>query len=658
MKKYITHFMALVVVMILTIEMAYAQGLSRHSFKVVNMIPNAQSNETNFDSETNIAVNPASPANIVGSAFTRNPTGATNRAPIFVSSNGGTTWALNNIVPSGNGMTGDISLGFGATSGTLYSGILRGGSSLRIMMLRTPTPGANTLMTTLADRSAIAGDQPYVSATTVADASSTPRDRVFSGDNLFGNRLGSGGNGRTAEVMVSNDAAATPFGGFTNLIVEARNTAQQDMPATRMAIHNSGVVYGVFYSWQNGNSSPFGCDVVVVRDDNFATNANPFTALTDTGDSQAGQRIVTNVAVPAFGVSLGNNRLVASNLAIAVDPNNAATVYVAWCDRVATTDYTLHVRRSTDSGQSWGAADLLTITNATNPGIAIANNGRVGIIYQQLTGAGSSASWVTHFRSTLGASTVFTDDILSTFLDSDLSGSPISPSLGDYLDIEAVGNTFYGVFPASNRPLNGNFPKSVTYQRNANFSTGQLRNLSNTGGVNISVDPFFFRISPRLVLTLCQQYPAICNIRILDPLIFEIPRYPCLRCPWPCLSCPPFEIPFEDLYKRAYLDTQPETILKNPYFHLRLDGYNPTEYDIALTTSDGEPIKQNWTRTQKGYVLSFRPSKKNFNRKEGIQGLKITAMPKTKKAASKPLKLNFKLEASDYQIKQFLANRK
>ena len=53
------------------------------------------------------------------------------------------------------------------------------------------------------------------------------------------------------------------------------------MPAIRTAIHNSGVVYAVFYRWTSGSSSPFTCDVVVTRDDNFATGTTTFGALVD-----------------------------------------------------------------------------------------------------------------------------------------------------------------------------------------------------------------------------------------------------------------------------------------------------------------------------------------------------------------------------------------
>ena len=154
---------------------------------------------------------PSHPTVIAGSAFTPNPTGSLTSGPIYISTDGGNTWSLNNILPSANGFTSDISLGFGLTSETLYSGILRGGSSFRNMMLRTTTPSAATTMTTLSDRSTVSIDQPFISATTANDASSNPKDRIFSGDNYYGNRISNGGTGKTAEVMVSNDGVPRLF---------------------------------------------------------------------------------------------------------------------------------------------------------------------------------------------------------------------------------------------------------------------------------------------------------------------------------------------------------------------------------------------------------------------------------------------------------------
>ena len=67
-------------------------GVQAQTINVINMIPATLSSETNQDSEPDITVNPNDPDVIVASAFTPNPTGATATAPVFISSNGGSTW--------------------------------------------------------------------------------------------------------------------------------------------------------------------------------------------------------------------------------------------------------------------------------------------------------------------------------------------------------------------------------------------------------------------------------------------------------------------------------------------------------------------------------------------------------------------------------------
>jgi hypothetical protein len=251
-------------------------------------------------------------------------------------------------------------------------------------------------MTTLFSRSPV--DQPYVQATTVGG-----NDRTYIGDNSC---CPPSPGGRTATIDQSlNASSTTPF--FTSIAIEARGTAGQDGPPIRPAVHPDGTIYGAFYHWTGiaGNFSPnatITSDVVVVRDDTGGAGPNPFTALVDPGDGQPGRRVVQDRTVPWANTSqptFGQERFVGSNLSIAVDPRNSATVYAAWADRVSTSDYTLHIRRSIDRGVTW-STDLRTITNATNPALAINNDGTVGFLYQQVIGAESQQRWVTHFERT------------------------------------------------------------------------------------------------------------------------------------------------------------------------------------------------------------------------------------------------------------------
>jgi hypothetical protein len=457
--------------------------------RVVNMIPRSLSNEENQDSEPSVAVNPANPQEIVGTAFTPDPLGGP-LAPVFVSTDGGVTWALHTIVPGGSS-TADISLAFAGDGGALYGGILAR-SDVHLNVLRTSSPLSPTPMKVLDDRAE--EDQPWTVAATVKENGAS-QDRVFIGHNDF--NAGS----TTASVELSDDARAAG-GGFATHAIEQRKTSGQDGPPIRVAIHPSGVVYAAFHRWVKNlsNTQAFvdrEMDVVVTRDDDWG-RSNPFTALVDPNDNVAGVRVATGRFV-RFTTSIGplGQERIGGDLSIAVDPNDAAHVWVAWCDRVGGangTDWTMHVRHSTDSGETW-SDDVHQVENAKNPALAVNASGVVALMYQQLAGVGAASSWVTQIVRTSDA--FATDPSLDR-----LHIAPFSipkriglPYLGDYIRLVALDNTFYGVFSGSNVPDQANFPNGVVYQRNVNFATKTLLSVDGARAVAPSIDPFFVTVS-------------------------------------------------------------------------------------------------------------------------------------------------------------------
>jgi hypothetical protein len=450
--------------------------------RIVNMIPASLSGESSQDSEPNIAVNPESPTDMVGTAFTRAMGGAF--APIYVSTDGGATWSLRNVVP-GNGSVGtsDITVGFATSGGILYAGTLNG-STGHLQILRTSGFTSSTPMTVLVDRAS--EDQPWVVAGSVM-VGGLSRDRVFVGNNDFNQP-----NGQTATIDMSADAAAAPApAGFVARAVERRATAGQDGPPIRVAVHASGAVYGALHSWQTANGSNITMDIVVVRDDAWGTSASPFGALVDSGDGQIGQRVATGRFI-RFNDTLGQERL-GADLTIAVDPMSASTVYLAWCDRVggsAGTDWTIHVRRSSDSGQTW-SKDLRTITNAKNPALAVNTAGKVGFLFQQFTGI----RWVTQLELTTNAWASAAETVVLHTAPSNAPARTFFPFVGDYVRLLAVDLDFYGVFSGNNAPDAANFPNGIAYQRFANWTTHTLLNTDNVTPVAVSIDPFFFLYS-------------------------------------------------------------------------------------------------------------------------------------------------------------------
>lgn len=462
-------------------------GLAPANLFLINMIPKALSGETNQDSEPHLTVNASNTKQIVGTAFTPDPSLGPN-APIYVSVDGGNTWMLNSIVPSAAGSslgTGDITTSFNASASRLYGAILRAGSG-KMEFLRTSTFSTPPPMAVLKSRPL--ADQPFTFATTVGS-----KDRVYIGSNDF-----AAAGGKTATIDQSLDGAV-PTPTFKSIRVEKRSTVGQDGPQTRPAVHSDGTVYAVFYRWRtfSGNFQAntlviTSADVVVVRDDNGGNSANPYTALLDPGDGVAGKRVAAGIRFPFMinGVTATGQQRIGGSLSIAVSPLNSSTVYLVWGNKPAgSTDFlTLHVVRSLDRGATW-SPDLLTIPNATNGSIAINNAGKIAFLYQRLKGP----RWMTHVQRSTNGTTW--DDLILTDTSATSPVKTFDPYLGDYCHVLAAGKDFCGIFSASNTPNTANFPSGVKYQRNANFTTQRLLKLDGVAIVPSSIDPFFFRIT-------------------------------------------------------------------------------------------------------------------------------------------------------------------
>ena len=458
--------------------LARGQSPDPPSIKVVDLIPASLSGESNQDSEPFLAIQNQNPQVMVASAFTPNPFSMTGNAPLYVSQDGGKTWVLNAITPVQR-MTCDIThamaTGENHPRGDLHAGTLACASAITLDESESNDVSLSTTMNVQSTRGNV--DQPFVRALGVASG-----DRIYVGVNDFNQA-----NGRTATIDVSVDGGAT----YKSIPIETRKTAGQDGPSVRPAVASDGTVYAAFFGWRKFNGKTATSDVVVVRDDAAATGANPFQVLKDPSDKLPGRIAAKRVAIPwSNAAALGQERI-GSTLSIAVDPNHSGTVYVSWADKGSKGDiYTLHVRSSTDRGETWSKTDLpgTTIHNATNVALAVANNGVVGFLYQQL----SKGRWVTHLVQSHDGFTTSQNRVLAT-VPADQPVGQFLPYLGDYDYLLSVGNEFRGVFCANNTPNFANFPQGVTYQRAADFNSKTLNDGSGNP-VPISIDPFYFSV--------------------------------------------------------------------------------------------------------------------------------------------------------------------
>jgi len=110
---------------------------------------------------------------------------------------------------------------------------------------------------------------------------------------------------------------------------------------------------------------------------------------------------------------------------------------------------------------------------------------RRSVLYQQLTGPGGAQRWEEHIQFTRNG--VDWHDVL-------LANTAATNWTGDYSGLQALERDFYGAFALDNTPDLSNFPHGVRYQRNVNFATKQLLDVTSSFVIPSSIDPFFFKV--------------------------------------------------------------------------------------------------------------------------------------------------------------------
>lgn len=149
------------------------------------------------------------------------------------------------------------------------------------------------------------------------------------------------------------------------------------------------------------------------------------------------------------------------------------------------------VVRSLDGGQTWKQVFATSVASGL-PALSVSANGTVGLLYTTL----ENGMLVTHLLQTTDDFATTHDELLAQFINNN-PAIVFNPYIGDYQDLQAIGDTFFGVFSASNA-ANGTlafFPDGVAFPRSfigsPNQASFQLENLVG-GNVNFSIDPFFF----------------------------------------------------------------------------------------------------------------------------------------------------------------------
>jgi hypothetical protein len=449
-------------------------------FQIVDIIPISDSAETGQNSEPSLAVDPLDPTQIIAGSFSSTFTGGGVSSPYFKTTNGGMTWS-----DYGNLTTQDKTIawkqdGSAALTSTLLSNVISTYSGT--------TAGSNFGSPINTYNPVHTLDQPWIRT--------GPSNHVYDAYNDL-----SAAGGKTASVLVSTNGGST----YTPVTVDrvGESPALQDAPSVRLAV-NGNTVYSVFTRWTSvldtdgSGETRFNSQVVIVRSDNGG--ADGFNAIGTSGNG-------VTVAAPTSWfanttnapLTLGQERT-SADVAIAVDPNNAQHVVIAYGNAPGATgsgELQLVVTESTDGGMTWTprfTTPLSSTSRSALPALSILANGSIGLLYCNYNSTTNNLSQ--HLLTTTDDFVTSTDTTLAT----ESNATPttaFSPYLGDFFDLTSIGNSFYGIFCASNKDdgTNAQFANGVTFQRSFTGTPGtasfQLTN--GTGGnVAASIDPYVF----------------------------------------------------------------------------------------------------------------------------------------------------------------------
>jgi hypothetical protein len=383
--------------------------------------------------------------------------------------------------------------------------------------------------TAMADKNKYTGtgipDQPWVDVTRLAG-----KDRIYVGIN------DTSPSPQEARLMFSVDSgvrwntSATDDADPTTLL--SLDPGMRNHTPVRVATSRAGTLGAgktVYAAWERqtgirGVDDPgsgtvlnkadiFG-QVRVARDD----GANTFHALVGAGgknifatSTDANKTFVLPESGAKFddgGTNLGKQRL-GSDLSIAVSPKDDKKVFVAWAqvDTKGGPSF-VYASSSVDGGTNWRTPVKVSASAAALPALAVADNGVVGVLYTALTGKTdtNAGTLETHFAMSFNELTsaplAIHDKILAKFA----NGSPAQDNtkslnyIGDYEDVVALGDTFYGSFAASNDPQENNFPQGAFFQRNWSTGTQDFNGGPIAGNSNmlidatVSIDPYYFSV--------------------------------------------------------------------------------------------------------------------------------------------------------------------
>ena len=396
---------------------------------LVDIATNATDPFNLADTEPSIAVNPQNPQEIVVVSFSEG-WGPGDPAPVWKSTNGGTTWQKVFQLPQPAATSfgpGDQKIAF-SQAGGLHIAELGMGIAVPRCMVYRQTAGGNDPLTAGA---LFGDDQPHLEI----DRSPT----------AFLNRLYSPWLDFAQAPERSTVADSTNFGVAVTNVGMGDNSSFANR-TTRVAVGQDGRAYVIYKTREGSVGGGFeNAHFRVHRSDDGGTT---WTAIGATGVSVHGPGQVQTWFTSSWGNAAKGKvaRARSSDAWIAVDPGDG-DIYAAFVDRDASGFGQIYVARSTNGGLNWTSTRATDGTHhSAYPEIAVTANGVVGVLYVDFDDSGAATIFRHRFTQSSNDAATWTDQNLQSMDPGPLANATSGFLWGDYEGLTAQGSTFYGVF--------------------------------------------------------------------------------------------------------------------------------------------------------------------------------------------------------------------
>jgi hypothetical protein len=434
---------------------------------VSNTAPNFASTDTTGGTEPSVALNPANPNQVVITSFSGSWSSSTQNAPLWHSTDGGTTWTKRFTIPPPPGRSlgcpCDQTIDY-ARNGTLFGTFLinNAAGNNDVVSGDTTNPaqaaswqwnGNPAQLTNNARPGNV--DQPWLLVN--RDPTAAGQDDTWVAYDDFST------NPVDMRVAVSNNVTPPNFT-VDNTFGTSPRTPPVTNPGLRLAKDpRNGAMYAL---WQEttGATSPHPTTLHINRSTDGGANW--------TLNGNAGGQTLTGLQVDNGEYKFGTvNALLGGVHHLTVDPTNGDVYLVYGNDNANTgTGNQILIRRLTDNGAGGltiGAA--VTVSNAASaalPSVAVTADGTIGVLYDTFDGNSAPPGNFPQFSAHLAISTdhgqTFSDTVLEQFLSPTTNnGNARQRILGDFQQIKADGDLLYGVFSGNRVPLNGGSGTSI-----------------------------------------------------------------------------------------------------------------------------------------------------------------------------------------------------